>query len=56
MLAASTSQTPVNFYLTTRCNNPEDSHLKKKNFTTEPENLEEQRGFERTLINKDQFA
>jgi hypothetical protein len=27
MQAASTSETLVNFYQTTRCNNPEDSHL-----------------------------
>jgi hypothetical protein len=27
MVAASTSETLVNFYQTTRCNNPEDSHL-----------------------------
>jgi hypothetical protein len=25
--AANTSETSVNFYQTTRCNNPEDSHL-----------------------------
>jgi hypothetical protein len=28
MEAASTSETPVNFYQTTRRNNPEDSHIK----------------------------
>jgi hypothetical protein len=27
MEAASISETSVNFYQTTRCNNPEDSHL-----------------------------
>jgi hypothetical protein len=27
MEAASTSEMLVNFYLTTQCNNPEDSHL-----------------------------
>jgi hypothetical protein len=27
MEAVSTSETSVNFYKTTRCNNPEDSHL-----------------------------
>jgi hypothetical protein len=27
MEAASTTEKPVNFYQTTRCNNPEDSHL-----------------------------
>jgi hypothetical protein len=29
--AASTSETSVNFYQTTRCNNPEDSHLQLHN-------------------------
>jgi hypothetical protein len=31
MEAASTSETLVNFYQTTRCNNPEDSHHQELN-------------------------
>jgi hypothetical protein len=30
MEAVSTSETPINFYQTTRCNIPEDSHLQLK--------------------------
>jgi hypothetical protein len=30
MEAASTSEMPVNFYQTTRRNNPEDSHLRRQ--------------------------
>jgi hypothetical protein len=32
MDAVSTSETSVNFYQSTRCNNPEDSHLHVLNF------------------------
>jgi hypothetical protein len=31
MEAARTSETLVNFYQTTQCYNPEDSHLQRKN-------------------------
>jgi hypothetical protein len=39
MGAASTSETSVNFYQTTRCNNPEDNHL----HTLSRENLQSHR-------------
>jgi hypothetical protein len=32
MEAASISETSVNFYQTTRCHNPEDSHLHKGDY------------------------